>query len=61
MLIRRIFLIGLAAASLGLAACATGFTASEVIDPSHEVSSYQTFAWMSASPMIVGPTNRMPR
>lgn len=60
MLIRRIFLIGLAAASLGLAACATGFTATYDSDPSHDFSSYQTFAWMSANPMIVGPTNRMP-
>jgi hypothetical protein len=46
--------------SLGLVACATGFKATYDSDPAHDFSGYQTYAWMSANPMIVGPTNRMP-
>lgn len=60
MSIRKTFLLVTALASLGLAACATGFKATYDSDPSHDFSGYQTFAWMSANPMIVGPTNRMP-
>jgi hypothetical protein len=60
MSIRRYFLLVTAFASLGLAACATGFKATYDSDPTHDFSGYQTYAWMSASPMIVGPTNRMP-
>jgi hypothetical protein len=46
--------------SLGLVACASGFKATYDSDPSHDFSGYQTYAWMSANPMIVGPTDRMP-
>ena len=46
--------------SLVLAGCASGFTATYDSDPSHDFSGYQTFAWISANPMIVGQTNRMP-
>ncbi len=60
MSIRRIQVLVLASLSLVLAACASGFTATYDSDPSHDFSGYQTFAWMSANPMIVGPTNRMP-
>jgi hypothetical protein len=58
--IRKAFLLLTAFLSLGLAACATGFKATYDSDPSHDFSGYQTYAWMSANPMIVGPTNRMP-
>lgn len=58
MRIRRVLI--LVTAFLGLTACATGFKATYDSDPSHDFSGYQTFAWMSANPMIVGPTNRVP-
>jgi hypothetical protein len=58
--IRRVFLLVTAVASLGLAACASGFNAIYDSDPSHDFSGYQSYAWMSANPMIVGPTNRVP-
>ena len=57
---RRLFLLTTAVASLGLGACASGFKASFDSDPAHDFSGYQTFAWISANPMIVGSTNRMP-
>lgn len=60
MLIRRVTLIVAAFLSLGLAACASGFTASYDSDTSHDFSGYQTYAWMSANPMIVGSSNRIP-
>ena len=58
--IRRVSMLVMAFLSLGLAACASGFKATYDSDPSHDFSGYQTFAWMSANPMIVGPTDRMP-
>ena len=57
---RKVLIIVSAFLSLGLAACASGFKATYDSDPSHDFSGYQTYAWMSANPMIVGPTNRMP-
>lgn len=60
MLIRRVLMLVTAFLSLGLVACASGFKATYDSDPSHDFSGYQTYAWMSANPMIVGPTNRMP-
>jgi hypothetical protein len=60
MAIRKVFLLAVAFLSLGLTACASGFKATYDSDPSHDFSGYQTFAWISANPMIVGPTNRMP-
>jgi hypothetical protein len=57
---RRLFLLTTVVASLGLAACASGFKASFDSDPAHDFSGYKTFAWISANPMIVGSTNRMP-
>ena len=57
---RRVLIIVTAFFSLSLAACATGFKATYDSDSSHDFSGYQTYAWMSANPMIVGPTNRMP-
>ena len=60
MLIRRVLMLATAFLSLGLVACASGFKATYDSDPSHDFSGYQTYAWMSANPMIVGPTNRMP-
>ena len=60
MLIRRVLMFVTAFLSLGLVACASGFKATYDSDPSHDFSGYQTYAWMSANPMIVGPTNRMP-
>ena len=60
MLIRRVLMLVTASLSLGLVACASGFKATYDSDPSHDFSGYQTYAWMSANPMIVGPTNRMP-
>ena len=60
MAIRKVFLLVVASLSLGLTACASGFKATYDSDPSHDFSGYQTYAWMSANPMIVGPTNRMP-
>ena len=56
--IRRVLI--LVTAFLGLSACATGFQATYDSDPSHDFSGYQTFAWISPNPMIVGPTNRVP-
>ena len=58
--IRRVSLIVAAFFAFGLAACATGFRATYDSDPSHDFSGYQTYAWMSANPMIVGPTDRVP-
>ena len=43
-----------------LAACASGFKAIYDSDPSHDFSGYQTYAWISENPMIVGQTNRVP-
>ena len=60
MLIRRVLMLATAFLTLGLVACASGFKATYDSDPSHDFSGYQTYAWMSANPMIVGPTNRMP-
>lgn len=42
------------------ASCATGFKATHDHDPGHDFSAYQTFAWISAHPMKVGATNRIP-
>jgi hypothetical protein len=56
--IRRVLI--LVTAVLGLTACATGFKATYDSDPSHDFSGYQTFAWISPNPMIMGPTNRVP-
>lgn len=60
MTIRRLSLLVAALVSLGLGACATGFKASYDSDPAHDFSGYQTFAWISENPMIVGPSNRVP-
>jgi hypothetical protein len=60
MAIRRVGIILLAAVSAGLVACATGFKATYDSDPSHDFSGYQTYAWISENPMIVGPTDRVP-
>ena len=60
MTIRRLSLLVAAFVSLGLSACATGFKATYDADPAHDFSGYQTFAWISENPMIVGPTNRVP-
>ena len=49
-----------AIASIGLGACATGFKATYDSDPGHDFSGYKTFAWISANPMIVGSTDKMP-
>ena len=58
--IRSVLIIVTAFFSLGLAACASGFKATYDSDPAHDFSGYQTYAWISANPMIVGPTNRVP-
>jgi hypothetical protein len=60
MTIRRLSLLVAAFVSLGLAACATGFKATYDSDPAHDFSGYQTFAWISENPMVVGPSNRVP-
>ena len=60
MSIRKVFMLVTAFLSLGLVACASGFKATYDSDPSHDFSGYQTYAWMSANPMIVGHTDRMP-
>jgi hypothetical protein len=60
MTIRRVCLLVIASLSIGLGACASGFKATHDSDPTHDFSGYQTFAWISENPMIVGPTNRMP-
>ena len=46
--------------AIALSGCATGFQATHDHDPSHNFGSYQTFAWISANPMVVGATNRIP-
>ena len=58
--IRRFLIFVMTFFSLGLAACASGFKATYDSDPAHDFSGYQTYAWISANPMIVGPTNRVP-
>ncbi len=58
--IRRTLVLVMALLSLGLAACASGFSAMYDSDPSHDFSAYQSYAWISANPMIVGQTNRIP-
>ena len=60
MTFRRLSLLVAAFVSLGLAACATGFKATYDSDPAHDFSGYQTFAWISENPMVVGPSNRVP-
>jgi hypothetical protein len=60
MTIRKALLLAAAFVSLGLTACATGFKATYDSDPAHDFSAYQTFAWISENPMIVGPSNRVP-
>lgn len=39
-----------------LSGCASGFKATHDHDPEHDFSAYQTFAWISARPMMVGAT-----
>ena len=58
--IRKVLMLVTAVLSLGLGACASGFKATYDSDPAHDFSGYQTFAWISPNPMIVGPTNRVP-
>lgn len=60
MSIRRVCILTAAFVSLGLAGCASGFKATYDSDPGHDFSGYKTFAWISANPMIVGPTDRVP-
>lgn len=60
MAIRRVSVLVMAVLSLGLAACASGFKATYDSDPAHDFSAYQTYAWISGNPMIVGETNRIP-
>jgi hypothetical protein len=60
MAIRKAKLLSMTLVSLGLAACASGFKATYDSDPAHDFSSYQTYAWISENPMIVGATNRIP-
>ena len=60
MVIRRAQLVLMALLTLGLGACASGFTATYDSDPAHDFSGYKTFAWISANPMVIGHTERMP-
>ena len=60
MLFRKATILTMALVSLGLAACASGFKATYDADPAHDFSGYQTLAWLSENPMIVGATNRIP-
>ena len=61
MAIRKAFLHVVAIFGLSLlTGCASGFKATYDSDPSHDFSGYQTYAWISANPMIVGQTNRIP-
>lgn len=60
MSIQRIPMLVVAFVSLGLVACASGFNATYDSDPAHDFSGYQTYAWISETPMIVGQTNRIP-
>ena len=60
MLPHKAKLLTMALVSLGLAACASGFKAPYDADPAHDFSGYQTYAWISENPMIVGATNRIP-
>lgn len=57
---RKGVFLTMALTSLVLSACATGFRATYDSDPTHDFSNYETFAWISENPMIVGPTSRMP-
>ena len=60
MAIRKICLLSVALVSLSLGACASGFKATYDSDPAHDFSGYQTYAWISKNPMIVGQTDRIP-
>ena len=60
MSIQRISMLVAAFVSLGLVACASGFKAIYDSDPAHDFSGYQTYAWISENPMIVGQTDRIP-
>ena len=42
------------------AGCASGFQATHDHDPTHDFSGYKTWAWISANPMKVGSTDRIP-
>lgn len=59
MVIRRAQLVLMALLTLALGACASGFSATYDSDPAHDFSGYQTFAWISENPMIIGQTERM--
>lgn len=56
---RKGIFLTMALTSLVLSACATGFSATYDSDRTHDFSNYETFAWISENPMIVGPTNRI--
>jgi len=60
MAVRRVCLLIMAFFSLGLAACASTFEASYDSDPQQDFSGYQTWAWISENPMIIGSTGDRP-
>ena len=56
---RKICLL-IVSVAIFLGGCASGFEAIYDHDRAHDFSAYRTFAWISAHPMIVGATNRIP-
>jgi hypothetical protein len=60
MAIRTAFLVTVAAATLSLTGCASGFKATYDYDPAHDFTGHQSWAWISKNPMTVGATNRIP-
>lgn len=57
---RRYCLAVLAVMSIGIAGCASGFSATYDSDPAHDFSGQRSWAWISSHPMTVGTTTRMP-
>lgn len=60
MAVRKACLLLMALVSMGLAACASTFEASYDSDPKQDFSGYQTWAWISENPMIIGNTGDRP-
>ncbi len=53
-------LLGIALVCTVLGACASTFKATHDHDSNHDFSNYETFAWISSSPMKIGQTVQAP-
>jgi hypothetical protein len=53
MAIKTAFLVAVAAVTLSLTGCASGFKATYDYDPAHDFTGHQSWAWISKNPMTV--------